>query len=79
MAKTEGISSYSFAGKELPLELLDDFNKYLSQIRSAGIEKEIYQPFLKSLLTRLPRVPFPKRKALIRTECREFIKRHGKA
>jgi hypothetical protein len=66
--------TYSFAGQEVPIQLLDLVYDKLSEFHAANIPLATYQPFLKELLTELSSPKFTGRKSTyINRKCAEFI------
>lgn len=66
--------TYSYAGEEVPLNLLDLLYEYLQAFKDAGVPEKQYKPFLKALLQELTETKNTKsKKALARRKCQNFL------
>ena len=74
------MTSYSFAGEEIPLELVDILNSYISEFIEAEIPKKQYQPFLKSLLQQLAEEKtLPAKRKILRRQCQHLLNQWERA
>jgi len=67
-------------GEEIPIELVDLLNEYLSEFLTLGIPKKQYQPFLKYLLQDLAKEKtLPAKRKILRRDCQHFLNQWERA
>jgi len=68
------MTTYSFMGQEVPIELIDLLNEYISEYIELGIPKTQYQPFLKGMLQEVAEeTGLRNKKKILRRQCQHFL------
>jgi len=74
------MTTYSFQGQEVPIELIDLLNDYISEFIELEIPKTQYQPFLKGMLQEVAEEKGIKaKKKIMRRLCQHFLNQWERA